>query len=161
LAASTPRPAASPAPQIDLTKFRPLYPKAAQHTKYVVEVNAKGQVSGVRSAARSKDKRFDAVTFGNVVQTFIRRNDGKAISGLYRVSYDYDPKTQLVKRSVALLRAGGVNAAALGLVNVYAEASQRNAAKAQAALKQQAIQQQLKEQLKNLHASAAPSAAPH
>jgi len=161
VAAPSPGPAApAPAPQSDLTKFQPRYPKTPQQTRYVVEVNAKGQVSGVRSGTRSTDPRFDAVTHGNVVQTFIRRSDGKAISGLYRVSYDYDPKTQLVKRTVALLHAGGVNATAPGLVDVYAEASQRAALKAQAAQKS-SLQQQLKDQLKNLHPTAAPSATPH
>lgn len=135
-AAPSPGPASNAAPQGDLKKFQPRYPKTAQHAQYVVEVNARGQVSGVRSGTHSQDPRFDIVTHGNVVQTFIRRGDGKAISGLYRVSYDYDPRTQLVKRSVALLHAGGVNAKAPGLVDAFAQASQSSNLKAQAAQKQ-------------------------
>ena len=69
-----------------------------RHVRYVVEVNAKGQVSKVRLRGRSGDPRFDAVTYGNVVQIFVRTKDGRSIAGVYRVSYDISPKTHLVQR---------------------------------------------------------------
>jgi hypothetical protein len=160
LAASTPSPGAIGSAPADVSKYRSQFPKTPQHTQYVVEVNRKGQVSKVRSGTHSHDPRFDQVTFGNVVQTFIRRSDGLAISGLYRVSYDYDPKTQLVHRSVALIHAGGVDAAAPGLVQVFTDINRRNAQKYQADLHQRNLQQQLKDQLKKLNATAAPRATP-
>lgn len=160
LAASTPSPRAIGSAPADVTKYRSRFPKTPQRAQYVVEVNRKGQVSNVRSATHSHDPRFDQVTFGNVVQTFIRRSDGFAISGLYRVSYDYDPKTQLVHRSVEQIHAGGVDAAAPGLVQVFDSINRRNAQKFQADLRQRNLQQQLKDQLKKLNATAAPQATP-
>jgi hypothetical protein len=100
-----------------------------RHARYVVEVNAKGQVSKVRSRSRSRYPSLDAVTYGNVVQIFVRTKDGRSVAGVYRVSYDYNPKTKLVQRHVRLLKSGGVDPWALGLVDVYkqidAEQSQR------------------------------------
>jgi len=143
-----------------LSAYGARYPKAPQHVRYLVEVNRKGQVSKVRSGTRSQDARFDSITYGNVIQTFIRRSDGRAISGLFRVSYDYNPKTQNVTRSVALLQAGGVNAAAPGLVDVVAEMNRRNKEKFQAMLRQQKLDRQLKQQLKNLATPGAVRASP-
>ena len=160
LAASTPSPGASGSARADVSKYRSRFPKTPQHAQYDVEVNSKGQVSKVRSGTHSHDPRFDQVTYGNVVQTFIRRSDGQAISGLYRVSYDYDPKTQLVHRSVALIHTGGVDAAAPGLVEIFAAMNRRTAQKFQADLHQRNLQQQLKDQLKKLNATAAPQATP-
>jgi len=90
----------------------------AQHTEFVVEVNAKGQVTRVRSGTASKDPAFNTLTYGNALQAFIRTADGRAISGLYRLTYDYDPHDRMVSRHVALIHAGGVNPSALGAVNV-------------------------------------------
>jgi hypothetical protein len=146
----------------DLSKYGSRYPKTPQHVYYLVEVNRKGQVSKIRSGTHSQDRLFDSVTYGNVAQTFVRRSDGKAISGLFRVSYDYDPKSQKVTRSVALVHPGGVDAAAPGLVDVVVEINRRNKQKFQAMLHQQKLDRQLKEQLKKLapagsgHASPAP-----
>ena len=42
--------------------------------------------------------------------------DGQAIAGTYRLAYDYAPKTKNVRRSVALLHAGGVDPSAQGAV---------------------------------------------
>lgn len=116
---------------------RPTPPAAAargRHARYIVEVNAKGQVSKVRFRARSRDPRFDAITYGNVVQIFVRRSDGRAIAGVYRVSYDYNPKTQLVQRHVRLIRSGGVDSSALGLVDVYKELNREHYAQMKASL---------------------------
>jgi len=147
-------------PSSDLSAYGSRYPKTPQHVRYLVEVNQKGQVSKVRSGTRSQDPRFDSITYGNVIQTFIRRSDGHAIPGLFRVSYDYNPKTQTVTRSVALVQAGGVNAAAPGLVDVVAEMNRRNKEKFQAMLRQQKIDRQLKQQLKNLATPAAGRVSP-
>jgi len=49
------------------------------------------------------------MTYGNALQAFIRTEDGRSIPGTYRLSYDYDPRTKMVRRSVALLKAGGVD----------------------------------------------------
>ena len=92
---------------------------SGRHARYVVEVNAKGQVSKVRTRSRSRYPQFDALTYGNVVQLFVRTKDGGAVAGIYRVSYDFNPKTKLVQRRVKLLHAGGVDLWALGLVDVY------------------------------------------
>jgi hypothetical protein len=127
-------PSPTPLPAGDLTKFRALAPKQAQHTEFVVEVNGKGQVSRVRSGKHSHDKQFDTVTYGNALQTFIRTPEDKSIPGVYLLSYDYDPKTLLVHRSVQQIRAGGVNAAAPGIVTVFAEMNRRSAAKLKKAL---------------------------
>jgi hypothetical protein len=108
------------------------FPKVGHHARYIVEVNAKGQVSRVRSRIPSKDPTFDAITYGNVVQTFIRRSDGRAFAGVYRIGYDYSPKTGLIKRSVKLIQAGGVDASALGLVDVFRQLNEANAAKIKA-----------------------------
>jgi len=82
-------------------------PKTSQHSAFTVEVNAAGQVVRVKSASASKNDMFNAETFGNVSQIFIRRPDGSAVAGLYRVSYDYDPKTHRIARGIKLISAGG------------------------------------------------------
>ncbi|HEY6325001.1 MAG TPA: hypothetical protein VIW73_00615 [Candidatus Cybelea sp.] len=104
LAATTPKPSASPhavhTPAIQL-------PTVPLHTEVVVEVNKKGQVVRVKSTKQSKSRTFNLQTIGNAEQMWIRRPDGTAQVGLYRVTYDYDPKTKLVARHVALVSAGG------------------------------------------------------
>jgi hypothetical protein len=112
--AATPQPvphgAQSPAP-IDP---RNVTPKAHLHSEFVVEVNKRGQVTRVRSGKGSQDLTFNAQTYGNALQAFIRTPDGNAIAGVYRLTYDYDPKTQNVHRVAALMWPGGVNANAEG-----------------------------------------------
>ena len=108
--------AATPAPQptryrIDLTKIQPksLLPKVPLHTEFVVAINKMGQVTHIISGKVSKDQTYNLQTAGNALQAFIRTPDGKAISGSYRLTYDYSPKTTRIHRDVALLKAGGVN----------------------------------------------------
>jgi hypothetical protein len=60
------------------------------------------------------------MTYGNALQAFIRTPDGSAIAGTYRLTYDYDPKTKLVRRGVGLVRSGGVDPNALGAVDKMA-----------------------------------------
>jgi hypothetical protein len=111
--AATPKPTPTP---IDLRKVTPkrLFPKARLHTEFIVEVNKRGQVTRIRSGNGSADPTFNAQTYGNALQAFIRTPDGNAISGVYRLTYDYDPKTSNVHRDVALMWPGGVDANAEG-----------------------------------------------
>jgi len=95
---ATPHPFALPTPHLPTTPL---------HTEFVVEVNRLGQIVRVRSGKSCKNLTFNAQTYGNVLQMWIRRPDGHAIVGLYRVSYDYNPRTQRVHRGVALLSRGG------------------------------------------------------
>ena len=128
--------AVTPTPHPVMTTFKiritpPPYPKIAMHADYTVEVNRKGQVTRVRSVRPSKIPGFDALTYGNTLQAFIRTPDGRAIAGVYRLSYDYSPKTKKVHRGVELLQAGGVNPDAPGAVDVeLAKDAKRRAADA-------------------------------
>jgi hypothetical protein len=82
-------------------------PTTKLHTEFVVEVNKKGQVVRVKSGKSCPNLTFNAQTYGNVLQMWIRHPDGTAEVGLYRVSYDYNPANHSVHRAVALLKSGG------------------------------------------------------
>ncbi|HTU69206.1 MAG TPA: hypothetical protein VMF11_02705 [Candidatus Baltobacteraceae bacterium] len=84
-------------------------PNVPLHAEFTVEVNAKGQVVRVRTAKGTGGRYpfFNAQVYGNVLQMWIRHPDGSAEVGIYRVTYDYDPKTGKVRRGIALVRAGG------------------------------------------------------
>jgi hypothetical protein len=90
--------------------------------------NRKGQITRVRSGKESHDAAFNAITYGNALQAFIRTEDGDAVAGTYRLSYDYSPTTKMVKRSVELLHAGGVNPDAVGAVDDMAEVNKKRMA---------------------------------
>lgn len=96
-------------------------PSVALHAMYTVETNKLGQVVRVVSAQASKDERFNTVTRGNAMQAFIRRPDGTAVAGVYKLIYDYSPTTKDVHRDVQLVRAGGVDPNAKGAVVVELE----------------------------------------
>jgi len=120
LIAAAPSPSPLPAPTgIDLTKLQPKahLPKVPLHAEYVVAVNKKGQVTRVLSGKPSPDATYNVQTYGNALQAFIRTTDGGAISGRYRLTYDYDPQTAHVRRQVALVAAGGVDPNAPGAVD--------------------------------------------
>jgi hypothetical protein len=95
----------------------PNLPKMALRTEFVVETNRRGQVARVRSGKNSKDRTFDLMTYGNVLQTFIRTTSGRADAGTFRVTYNYSPATHVVKRNVSLISLGGVNPNAEGAVS--------------------------------------------
>ena len=95
----------------------PTPPKIALRTTFDVEVNARGQIVRVKSGKSSKDEMFNAQTYGNVLQMWIRHPDGTATVGLYRVTYNYDPRTKHIARSIKLLSAGGNWANAQGAAN--------------------------------------------
>jgi hypothetical protein len=117
-------PTPTPVPyRIDVTKIQSpkLLPKVVLHTSYVVAINKLGQVTRVLSANVSKDKTYNLQTYGNAMQAFIRTADGKAISGSYRLTYDYNPKTTRVHREVVMVKAGGVDPNAAGAVTKMIE----------------------------------------
>jgi hypothetical protein len=123
--AATPSP---PPPRIDVTKIQPkaLLPKTKLHTEYIVEINRYGQVARVRSGKRCPNASFNAQTYGNALQAFIRTPDGRAIPGSYRLTYDYDPRTERVRRDVALVHAGGVNPNAKGAALTLLEVAKKH-----------------------------------
>jgi len=98
-AAGTP-PAPAPLPT-------PHLPSKPLHVQLQVEVNKRGQVVRVVHGTLSPDSSFNTMTLGNAMQMWIRHPDGTAETGLYRVSYDYDPHTKNVKRTPELLKSGG------------------------------------------------------
>ncbi len=127
--AATPAPAPAPAPtRINVESLQPkeLAPKVHLHSEYIVEVNKLGQVARVRSVKPSKNPTYDAQTYGNALQAFIRTPDGNALAGTYRLTYDYNPKTMHVHRDVALVKAGGVNPNAQGAALQMMEIAKRN-----------------------------------
>ncbi len=98
LAATQPKPAPFPTPNL---------PSKALHSTVDVEVNKHGQVVRIKGGQLSHDSVFDTLTIGNALQMWIRRPDGSAVVGLFRVNYDYDPHTHNVSRHVALISSGG------------------------------------------------------
>ena len=119
-------------------------PTIAMHTDFVVEVNAKGQVVRVEKGTSCKTPSktpanekacytYNAQTYGNVLQMWIRHPDGSAEVGRYRVTYDYDPKTQLVHRGVSLVSAGGNWGDKIGAATDMINTADRETREAQAA----------------------------
>jgi len=122
------KPPTPPPGAIDVMKLQPkqLLPKTKLHTEFVVEANKMGQVSRVKSWKKSNDVAFNEHTYGNALQAFIRTADGRAIAGVYRLTYDYNPQTQRIRRDVALLHAGGVDPNAQGAANEMMAIARRN-----------------------------------
>ena len=117
-AAATPAPSATPY-RIDITKIQPksLLPTVPLHTEYVVLTNKMGQVTRVTSGKLSKNRVYNIQTMGNALQAFIRTEEGGAIAGKYRLTYDYNPKTTRIHRDVAFLQANDIDANAEGAAN--------------------------------------------
>lgn len=111
----------------------PRAPKTPLHAEFFVDVNRVGQVSHVTSVKPSSDSSFNTQTYGNAIQVWIRRPDGTAVPGLYRLTYDYDPKTLKVKRTVELVKKGGVDPNAPGMVSAMEQDMKQAAAKRDAA----------------------------
>ena len=149
LAAHTPAPAAQAPGTLRL-------PPVPLHSEVVVEVNKKGQVVRVKSTKPSKSAAFNLKTYGNALQMWIRRcqNEGSATKcegevGLYRVTYDYDPKTTKVTRRVALISAGGSWANEEGAANVMMQMLKKQEEAAAAA--EQKAQQESNSKLPSLN----------
>jgi hypothetical protein len=132
--AATPAPrAAAPAPgatpvRINVEQLQPksMFPKTKLHTEMIVEVNKLGQVSRVRSIKPSHNRWLDTTSYGNALQAFIRTPDGNVVLGSYRLTYDYDPKTQRVRRDVALVKEGGVDPNRKGAANDMMDIAKAN-----------------------------------
>ncbi len=110
-------------------------PKVPLHAELFVDTNKLGQVSHVVSMKPSKDRGFNTQAYGNAAQAFIRTPNGEAVPGLYRLTYDYDPATQKVRRTVDLIKAGGVDPDAPGIVTLLQknlDEAQKRQAQAQA-----------------------------
>lgn len=75
----------------------------------------------------SKNALFNLQTFGNAQQMWIRHPNGTADVGLYRVTYDYNPRTRKVLRRVTLVRLGGSWANAQGAANAMMSEARREA----------------------------------
>lgn len=101
-------------------------PKTPLHTEFMVQVNRKGQIVRVKSGKECKNVTYNAITYGNVLQMFIRRPDGSATVGMYKVSYDYDPRTTKIHRGVALISEGGDWADEQGAVDQMREVDRKN-----------------------------------
>ncbi len=84
----------------------------------------------VKSTKPCKVASFNVQTYGNALQMWIRRPDGTAQVGLYRITYDYDPKTQNVARRISLVSAGGSWANDEGAANVMVDMEHKQAAAA-------------------------------
>jgi hypothetical protein len=123
LVAATPTPRPLPTPHVPTTRL---------HTEFVVEVNAKGQVVDVKSRKGCPNLTFNAQTYGNVLQMWIRHPDGSAEVGLYKVTYDYDPMHRTVSRGISLLSAGGDWGAKPGAADVMMNKADEEARAAQA-----------------------------
>lgn len=125
--AATPAPAAAH-PAVLPT---PTLPKQRLHTEFVVQVNDKGQVVGIVKKKGCPNLFFNTQTFGNVLQMWIRHPDGTAQTGLYKVSYDYNPSTKRVRRSIALLSSGGTWADKPGAATAMMDAANKEAQREQ------------------------------
>jgi hypothetical protein len=126
--AATPAPRATTPTRINVETLQPkqIFPKKKLHVEVVVEVNKMGQVSRVRSIKPSHDQLFDAHMYGNALQMFIRTPDGNVVLGSYRVTYDYDPKTLMIHREVALVKQGGVDPNRKGAANDMEDIAKMN-----------------------------------
>ncbi|MBV9233856.1 MAG: hypothetical protein JO030_07425 [Candidatus Eremiobacteraeota bacterium] len=153
---------ASPTPKPAAPVIHP--PSVALHSEVVVEVNKKGQVVRVKSTKPSKVRSFNVQTFGNALQMWIRHPNGTAQTGLYRVTYDYNPKTTEVTRHVSLISAGGSWANDEGAATVmigiaHKQALQMQKAALEAAKKQQEGNAKLPS-LNEIRGHSSPSPSP-
>ncbi|HLX26307.1 MAG TPA: hypothetical protein VKR05_04895 [Candidatus Cybelea sp.] len=136
---------ASPTPGPQSTRIVIHLPKTPLHSEVVVEVNKKGQVVRIKSVKPSKLPSYNYQTYGNALQMWIRKchtaggsTTCTAEVGLYRVSYDYDPKTTNVTRHVVIVSHGGSWANEPGAATVMMEMYRKQAeAAAEAERKQQ------------------------
>jgi hypothetical protein len=161
LASPTPTPRPVVLPSVKL-------PAKPLHVQLQVEVNKRGQVVRVLHGDLSGDHAFDLMALGNAMQMWIRHPDGSAQVGLYRVSYDYDPRTHNVNRVPALLKPGGNWADKPGAATLIMKEAQLQALAIEKRLKAEKEAKQ-KQEAKNLpdinaavkRAMASPSPSPH
>jgi hypothetical protein len=166
--AATPTPSPSPhasgsaAPKVvAIPKVHP--PAVPLHTEFVVEVNKKGQVVKAKSGKASKSPLFNAQTYGNVLQMWIRHPDGSADVGLFRVTYDYNPKDHSVTRNIELISLGGNWGDQEGAAAQMIDTARKEAAEAQTSAQKQAQKQSGKLPPLNIitgHPTPVPSPTP-
>ena len=135
-------------------------PNTPLHVEVVVEVNKKGQVVRVKSAKPSKVRSFNIQTYGNALQMWIRKPDGSAEVGLYRVTYDYNPKNQQVTRRVALVSLGGNWGNSEGAADVMIDLAKKQAAAAQKHAQQQQEQTNKLPSLNEIRGKPTPKPTP-
>lgn len=154
LADTTPKPNTSP----QVIKIpKPHFPTERLHAEYVVEVNHKGQVVRVKSGKGTKYPTFNAQTYGNALQMWIRKADGTAVVGLYKVWYDYDPKNHSVTRKFSLISTGGSWGNDEGAANVMMDTAKREADEA---AKQKQSQQKNLPSLNSITGTKTPTPRP-
>ena len=163
-AAAAPTPAPMPSPKL---------PSKPLHAQLQVEVNKLGQVVRVLHGSLSGDGPFDTMAMGNALQMWIREQHGNTITavvGLYKVDYDYNPKTQKVKRTFALFKRGGNWANEPGAATkIISDAKKEAQATAAALAKLKAEQQKKNAENPNLpdinaaikKSRATPTPSPH
>jgi hypothetical protein len=134
-------------------------PKVPLHVEVAVEVNKRGQVVRVQSTKPCKVQGFNIQTYGNALQMWIRHPDGTAQVGLYRVTYDYDPKSQQVTRRVALISAGGNWANEPGAATVMINLAEKQAEEAQRKAEEQNTRLPSLNQIRGVPPSPKPTAA--
>lgn len=146
----------------------PNLPPKALHVQLLVEVNKRGQVVRVEHGTLSGDRSFDTMTLGNAMQMWIRHPDGSAQTGLYRVTYDYNPRTHDVARVPAMIRPGGNWANKPGAASLIIQDARQQVQKAEARLRaeQQKREQQNAKNLPDINAAvkrsmASPSPTSH
>jgi hypothetical protein len=136
LSAPSPAPAAAAHPTATLPP--PPLPTTAVHTEFVVEVNKLGQVVRIKSGVPSKSGSFNTQTEGNALQMWIRRPNGTADVGLFKVTFDFDPKTREVSRHISVVSLGGTWGDEPGAATKMIDDAKREAAEADAKQKQAA-----------------------
>lgn len=85
----------------------PPLPATPLRADVLVRTNGKGEAAGVKMKHPSGNRDFDFVAMHNAAQILIHDTAGKIVVGTFDVSYDYDPKTHITHRSVALVTRGG------------------------------------------------------
>jgi hypothetical protein len=127
LADTSPKPSGSP----HAIRIPPPHlPPVPLHAEYAVEVNKHGQVVRIKSGRGTKYATFNAQTYGNALQMWIRKADGTAVVGLFKVTYDYNPKTHAVARRISLISTGGSWGNEPGAANVMIDTAKKEAAQA-------------------------------
>jgi len=154
VADTSPKPSASPH---TITVPPPHPPPVPLHAEYVVEVNKRGQVVAIKSGKGTKYPTFNAQTYGNALQMWIRKADGTAVVGLFKVTYDYNPKTHAVARKISLISTGGTWGDREGAANVMIDTAKKEAT---AAAKQQQAQHAKLPSLNSITGAKTPSPSP-
>ena len=154
---------ASPTPGPQTTRIVIHLPRSPLHSEVVVEVNKKGQVVRIKSVKPSKLLSYNYQTYGNALQMWIRKchTAGNSTTctaevGLYRVTYDYDPKTTNVTRHVAIISHGGSWANEPGAATVMMDMYRKQAEAAAAAERKQQEQVNKLPSLNEIRGSATP-----